>query len=98
MAHSAPHENGSAPGAVETSYGDRIAITYDAAPAPRDPDTTSSKLLSWPIIAFLLILLFPIGLVALWLRRDIGIGVRLAVSVVAAAVFVATLASISAHL
>jgi hypothetical protein len=71
--------------------GPRTATSYPVPPAPYDPGVVGSDLtISWPVIMVTLILLPPLGALQLSHRRDVPVGLRVAIALLALVVVVMT--------
>jgi hypothetical protein len=71
--------------------GPRTATAYPATPPPFDPEVVGHDLtISWPVIMVTLILLPPLGALQLSHRRDVPLGLRVAIALMALLVVVMT--------
>ncbi len=71
--------------------GPRTATAYPVTPPPFDPGVVGNDLtISWPVIMVTLILLPPLGALQLSHRRDVPLGLRVAIALMALLVVVMT--------
>ena len=71
--------------------GPRRSWSYPLTPAPHDPELIASDVtISWPMIVVTLILMPPLGALQLTHRKDIPVGLRVAIALLALVIVVLT--------
>jgi len=71
--------------------GPRRSWSYPVTPAPHDPELLGRDVtISWPMIMVTLILVPPLGALQLTHRKDLPVGLRVAIALLALVIVVLT--------